>query len=148
MRTIQRTKLNRGVHRALQHPRADNRHLRRILRWAVDPADAAALYELLRARSCALVAEIDATEHLDDYSTFGLLLRSDAGDILEEGDLRLLEVGIDDAIDAFVGYRRHDEGHLPENMSADPVAAVRVAYALTRDLTTVEFSNEVISILD
>lgn len=141
MRTISTDRIARVLDRALGHERATNRRVRRLLRWATNPVNAHTITRQLRDHSRSLVGALNAEGHLDDYCTMGVLFRTDAAALLRETDVPLLEVAFDDAVAAFAGWSRPVDA-IPAHVLADPVAAVRAAYVLARDLAVVEFDDE------
>jgi hypothetical protein len=121
---------------ALCHPSADNRHLRRVVRWSNDPRNAAAATRTLDAHNGGLAAQLDRAGHLDDYSVLGLLFRLDVEAVLPDGNPTLVDRAFDRAVQRYAGLHPNHGLGVPEHVAADPVGTVRAAYVLARDLAT------------
>lgn len=141
MRTITEARITAKLDRALQHPQADNRHLRSVLRWSTNPVNAARATRVLDTRNGTLARELDREGHLDDYSALGVLFRRDTETVLPDGDLTLVDRALDRAVQAYAGIESDDDGLVPGHVATDPIGCVRAAYALSRDMATVEFND-------
>jgi hypothetical protein len=142
MRTVSRTQITQELDLATKHPRANNKHIRRILRWATDPERASTITQMLRHHNRTLLQAIDADGHLGDYSVLGILFRTDAAKMLKEADVQQLYTALDDAICSHSCSVSPPKQHVAAHLLHDPVGAVRTAYVLARDLAEVDFDDD------